>query len=195
MAFKMAGFSGPFKKTYEGEVKSIPQEVKPIVREVQPSQNIIPNNRQYIEPTKQNMAPMMREVNPPLNIDTHQQRIKPIRNLKHNVKNDFIALPEPVPYRSSYFKNPTTKQQKLNKKRKLDYKPQSSFKQAGTEDASPGGGTPPTSKPTIKSVQKRISDLKLHKQTNTKEYKDLVKMLNSGYGKNSGTGENTDEVD
>lgn len=66
---------------------------------------------------------------------------------------------------------------------------------AGTEDASPGGGTIPSSKPTIKSVQKRISDLKLHKQTNTKEYKDLVKMLNSGYGKNSGTGENTDEVD
>ena len=69
------------------------------------------------------------------------------------------------------------------------------FKQvneAGTEDASPGGGTPPPSKPTIKSVQKRIADLKLHKQTNTKEYKNLVAMLNKGYKNQSN---NYDEID
>tara|TARA_R110002096_G_scaffold19492_2_gene64926 strand:+ start:1182 stop:1649 length:468 start_codon:yes stop_codon:yes gene_type:complete len=155
----MKGFSGPFKKTYEGEVKSIPREVTPIAREVQYTPSVITNRQEVKSPAI------------------------------------LYEKPAPVAYRSSYFKNPTTKQQKLDKKRKLDYKPQSSFKQvneAGTEDASPGGGTPPPSKPTIKSVQKRIADLKLHKQTNTKEYKNLVAMLNKGYKNQSN---NYDEID
>tara|TARA_R110002167_G_scaffold151275_1_gene345143 strand:- start:3 stop:761 length:759 start_codon:yes stop_codon:yes gene_type:complete len=252
----MKGFSGPFKKTYEGEVKSIPREVTPIAREVQRTPNVNPSYRQEVKSIRHNVTPIARKVNPPQRIiPSNRQYIEPIRhNMEVMRKVDTSTWVKPpgtigVAYRSSDFKNPTT-QQKLNKKRKLDYKPQSSFKQgildapmkqkkkerkpierlpkvpyhekthefppkqktsklsppsheflhsafpqvneAGTEDASPGGGTPPPSKPTIKSVQKRIADLKLHKQTNTKEYKNLVAMLNKGYKNQSN---NYDEID
>ena len=50
MAFKMKGFSGPFKKTYEGEVKSIPREVTPIAREVQYTPSVITNRQEVKSP-------------------------------------------------------------------------------------------------------------------------------------------------
>lgn len=62
---------------------------------------------------------------------------------------------------------------------------------AGTEDASPGGGTPPKLKKKAKTIAQRIKDLELHKQTNTKEYKDLIAQVNKGYSEQG----NYDEVD
>ena len=148
MAFKMTGFSGPFKQQIFGGKKSV-KKAPPL-----PSVPSVPSVPLPPMETRKAVKPIIRHYSNPVTRTVNQQ-------IKTHAKQ---------PIKRSSFKQ---------------------VNEAGTEDASPGGGNPPKLKKKSKTIAQGIKDLELHKQTNTKEYKDLIAQVNKGYSEQG----NYDEVD
>ena len=173
MAFKMAGFSGPFKKPLVGDQHKLPENVKQGILDAPMKQQVF-GGKKSVKLSKNPPMPNSGVIldapipSPPLGV-------KPIKFQEE------MHVREPI---INHYRLPHTRT--VNQKKSL-------FKQtaAGTEDASPGGGKPPKLKKKSKTIAQRIKDLELHKQTNTKEYKDLVAQVNKGYSEQG----NYDEVD
>lgn len=179
MAFKMKGFSGPFKKPLVGDQHKLPENVKQGILDAPMKQQVF-GGKKSVKLSKNPPSPKPSPLPPgppPPQLDPklmEMEEVKPI--IRH-------------------YSNPETRTVNKLQDKKMQKKPMqrvTSFKQtaAGTEDASPGGGKPPELKKKSKTIEQRIKDLELHKQTNTKEYKELVAQVSKGYGQG-----NYDEVD
>jgi len=170
----MAGFSGPFKKPLVGNQHKLPENVKQGILDAPMKQQVFGGKKSVKLSENPPMAPPPR---PPIKT---REEIKPIIRLRNRVVEKTHEFP------------PKQKTPKLSPpSHELLHSAFPQVNEAGTEDASPGGGTPPKLKKKSKTIAQRIKDLELHKQTNTKEYKDLIAQVNKGYSEQG----NYDEVD